>query len=149
MKLARPLLSFLLGILVVLTVAPCPLYAAVVEEREFRYEAERFRLTPQADGTTRVTLRGAAREEAAGQPDLPLMGERVELPVGLRLAEVRVVGLETALAMMATTLAANTTSSGTALGHSSHVSPEKTPGQTSRLGGWSGSVRGGNGSEVG
>ena len=96
MKLARPLLSFLLGILVVLTVAPCPLYAAVVEEREFRYEAERFRLTPQADGTTRVTLRGAAREEAAGHPDLPLIGERIELPVGLRLAEVRVVGLETA-----------------------------------------------------
>jgi len=95
-KSPRLLLTVLFGVLFPLVALPVPATASVVLQREFRYEAARFHLAGLADGTTRVAMRGAARDDTPGQADLPLVGERVELPVGLRLAEVRLVGIETA-----------------------------------------------------
>ncbi len=96
MKLPRLSLPVLSGVSFLLALAVGSASASVVIEREFHYEAARFRVSPRADGTSLVAMRGAARDDRPGQADLPMLGERVELPVGLRLAEVRVLELETA-----------------------------------------------------
>ena len=88
-------LSVLLGSAIWTAVAPGAASASTVIEREFRYGPGRFELTRNADGTTQVGMSSATREYTAGRPDLPLVGERVELPLGLRLAAVEIVGLET------------------------------------------------------
>jgi peptidase C25-like protein/VCBS repeat protein len=70
--------------------------AAGVIEREFRYPSERFRLVAR-DGATEVTMAGGALETAPGRPDLPLVGEAIELPAGMRVSAVEVTELETEL----------------------------------------------------
>jgi len=89
-------LSILLGaaLWTVLLSAAAP--ASTTIEREFRYSPSRFDLTRNADGTTQVRMRASTREFAPGRPDLPLVGERVELPPLQRLAAVEIVELETA-----------------------------------------------------
>ncbi len=88
-------LAILLGSVIWTVVAPGAASASTTIEREFRYGRDQFELTRNADGTTHVEMSSATREGTAGRPDLPLVGERVELPLGLRLAAVEIVGLET------------------------------------------------------
>ena len=89
-------LSIVLGLAIWTAVVPGAVSASTVIEREFRYGPGQFELSRNADGTTQVGMNSATREYTAGRPDLPLVGERVELPLGLRLAAVEIVGLETA-----------------------------------------------------
>ncbi len=96
MKLARLLTTVLFGIALQSAAAPAPSAAPATLEREFRYEASRFRLATLSDGTTRITLSGATRDYTPGHPDLPLVAERVELPPGTRLAGVRLLETSTA-----------------------------------------------------
>ena len=70
--------------------------ASTILEREFRYGPERFALARLADGTTVVEMPGAIHEFTPGRPDLPQRGEPLELPAGMRVAQVEVVALETA-----------------------------------------------------
>jgi hypothetical protein len=85
-----------LGTAVLLAMLASTASASIILEREFRYGPERFRLGRNADGTTQVEMSASARDYTAGRPDLPLVGEPVELPVGMRLAGVEVAGLVTA-----------------------------------------------------
>jgi hypothetical protein len=64
-------------------------------ELEFRYGPDRYVLTPRG-GVTEVGWRGAMPEFRAGRPDLPWIGERVELPAGTRVGRVEVMAVETA-----------------------------------------------------
>ncbi len=88
-------LSFVLGPLSWVAIASGAAPAPTAIEREFHYGPGQFTLTPNADGTTQVEMGSGTREYAAGRPDLPLVGERVELPLGSRLAAVEVLELET------------------------------------------------------
>ena len=45
---------------------------------------------------TDVEVKGATREFTAGRPDLPWVGERVEIPSGLKVVGVEVVSIESA-----------------------------------------------------
>jgi peptidase C25-like protein/VCBS repeat protein/flagellar hook capping protein FlgD len=65
-------------------------------ERDFVYGAGRFQLGRNADGTTEVAMTRAIRDFTPGHPDLPLVGERVELPAGMKVTGVQVVAIETA-----------------------------------------------------
>jgi hypothetical protein len=68
--------------------------AATTIERTFRYGDDRFTLTRTNDGVA-VTMTGdAMREFAPGQPDLPMVSEIVDLPAGMRVANVSVAGLD-------------------------------------------------------
>ena len=69
--------------------------ATTLLESEFTFPAERFSLTAR-NGETLIEYRGASREFAAGRPDLPWMGELVEVPAGLRLVRVEVLDLQSA-----------------------------------------------------
>ncbi len=89
-------LSSWMGLTLWMAMAPGAASASTTIEREFRYGADRFELTRNPDGTTQVGMSSATREYTVGQPDLPLVGERVELPPGSRLAAVEIIGLETA-----------------------------------------------------
>ena len=64
-------------------------------EREFRYDPGRFSIV-QKGGETRVEMRDAGSEFTPGHPDLPVVGEMVELPAGMRAVAVEVVSLATA-----------------------------------------------------
>jgi hypothetical protein len=90
------ILSILLGLTSWSVAVPDAALASTTIEREFSYSQDRLDLTRNADGTTQVGMSSAMREYTAGRPDLPLVGERVELPPGLRLAAVEIVGLVTA-----------------------------------------------------
>jgi len=68
--------------------------ASTTLEREFHYGPERFALEVNADGSTRVGMRLSAREYRPGRPDLPLVGERVELPPGTRLVALEIVDVQ-------------------------------------------------------
>ena len=94
-KLFGLVLSILLGPAIGSVPASGAVPASTTIEREFRYGPARFELTRNADGTTQVEMSSATREYTSGRPDLPLVGERVELPLGLRLSAVEVVSLET------------------------------------------------------
>ena len=89
-------LSILLGAALWTSVSPGAAHASTTIEREFRYDPARFGLTRNADGTTQVQMSASTREYAPGRPDLPLVGERVLLPAGQRLASVEILELETA-----------------------------------------------------
>jgi hypothetical protein len=94
-KRTRLVPCILLGLALGLAVAPAAVSASTTIEREFRYDAGRFDLTRNADGTIQVGMSSATREYTPGRPDLPLVGERVELPPGMRIAGVELVALET------------------------------------------------------
>jgi hypothetical protein len=88
-------LSIMLGSAISGGGAPGAALGSTTIEREFRYGADRFELTRNVDGTTLVGMSSATREYSAGRPDLPLVGERLGLPPGLRLAAVEIIALET------------------------------------------------------
>src|SRR5439155_1609936 len=69
--------------------------ATTLLEREFTFPAERFSLSAR-NGETLIEYRGASREFTAGRPDLPWMGELVEVPAGLKLVRVEVLDLQSA-----------------------------------------------------
>jgi Peptidase family C25/FG-GAP-like repeat len=73
-----------------------PVHAATTIEREFRYPATRMKLTQNSDGTTQVVMPELQRDFTPGHPDLPLAGERVDLPDGMRVSAVEVIAVETA-----------------------------------------------------
>lgn len=77
------------GLIPFLVLAALPAAAAtpVTIERELRYDPARFSLV-QRDGETVVEMTGAARELAPGRPDLPLLGEPIELPDCVRVTGV-------------------------------------------------------------
>jgi len=71
-------------------------HAGTVFEREFRYEAGRFRVAAEGARTT-VAMAGAEPEFTAGQPDLPWLAEPIDLPPRARISRVQVLALETGL----------------------------------------------------
>ncbi len=77
-----------LGVLVV------PALGATSIEREFRYERGRITLDTHS-GRTVVEMDGSTREFTPGQPDLPRVGERVDLPEGYQVASIDVLELVT------------------------------------------------------
>jgi hypothetical protein len=66
---------------------------ATTLEREIGFDPSRVRLETRG-GATEVSIAGAAREFRPGLPDLPWLGERIELPAGMRLTGVEVVAME-------------------------------------------------------
>jgi Peptidase family C25/FG-GAP-like repeat len=86
---AAPLLS-----LILISAQPVPSPAANSVEREFRFSGDAIRLT-QVDGRTEVRVRDAMPTFEAGQPDLPWVGELIDLPDGARVTSVRVLEIET------------------------------------------------------
>jgi hypothetical protein len=81
--------------LLLLVAASTASAAPATIEREFRYDAGRFAVV-QRGAETRVEMTGATREFVAGRPDLPSVGELIELPPGVRVTGVEVVSLATA-----------------------------------------------------
>lgn len=69
--------------------------AASTQECEFRFGPDQVRLI-RAGGRTRVTVDRGAVEERPGLPDLPSVGETVEVPTGMRVVGVEVLELESA-----------------------------------------------------
>jgi len=65
-------------------------------EHELRYDARRFSVVERG-GETWVDMQGATREFTPGRPDLPLIGEPIELPDDVRVTGVEVISLGTAL----------------------------------------------------
>ena len=63
--------------------------------REFRYDAARVHVA-RANGLTHVELDGDVSQARPGEADLPVVGERVEIPVGSSVARLEIVTLETA-----------------------------------------------------
>src|SRR4249920_551549 len=87
--------SFAAGVAMLLLLAGAvPSHAATTIEREFRFAPERIRLTAHGD-ETEITATGGMREFRAGRPDLPWIGQRVELPLGMRVASIEVLELRT------------------------------------------------------
>jgi len=78
-----------------LALIPTLASAAAVIDREFRYGPERIHLAVR-DGRTRVQVKDGMHEFSPGQPDLPSVGERIELPAGMKVVGVEVTALETA-----------------------------------------------------
>jgi hypothetical protein len=69
--------------------------AATTLERELSFDPASVRIATH-DGITDIAFPGATREFRAGQPDLPWVGRRIELPAGQRLIRVEVIGIESA-----------------------------------------------------
>ena len=65
-----------------------------VIERDFRYGAERVRVTEQG-GRTRVEAPRGLPEDRPGMPDLPSISEVIEVPAGMKAVGVDVLDLET------------------------------------------------------
>ena len=72
-----------------------PAGATTVLIREFRYRPELVSLS-QKDGLTEVRLARGIPEYRPGRPDLPMLDERVEIPVGTRVTRVDVLVVESA-----------------------------------------------------
>ena len=68
--------------------------SALTLEREVRIDPARVSVSI-ANGVASVDARGATREYAAGRPDLPWISERVDLPDGMKLTQVEVIGVTT------------------------------------------------------
>ena len=62
--------------------------------REFRYGPGLIS-TVQKTGVTEVVVQGGVPEFSPGRPDLARISERVEIPAGMRVDNVEVLGLET------------------------------------------------------
>jgi peptidase C25-like protein/VCBS repeat protein/fibronectin type III domain protein len=77
-------------------VPPAAAATPVVVEKVLRYEPGRFSVVERG-GETLVEMRGASREFTPGRPDLPLLGEPIELPDDVRVSRVEVVSLATAV----------------------------------------------------
>ncbi|MFM8559588.1 MAG: hypothetical protein ACKOC6_08310, partial [bacterium] len=89
----RPVLSLpLIALALVLGVVPA---SALTIERVVTFDPARLQVTTDR-GRTRVSAAGGMPEFGAGRPDLPWVSERVDLPAGMRIERVEVVGLETA-----------------------------------------------------
>ena len=67
---------------------------ALTLEREVRIDPARVSVSI-ANGVASVDARGATREYTAGRPDLPWISERVDLPDGMKLTQVEVLGVTT------------------------------------------------------
>ncbi|MEY4069413.1 MAG: hypothetical protein RL721_27 [Candidatus Eisenbacteria bacterium] len=88
----RPILSLpLVALAIVLGVVPA---SAVTLERVVTFDPARLQVSTDR-GLTRVGFKGGMHEFAAGRPDLPWVSERVDLPAGMRIERVEVLGLET------------------------------------------------------
>jgi hypothetical protein len=70
-----------------------PASAATTEEREFRFAADRFELR-RSGGATEVHVRGGVEDPTPGRPALPWLAETLEVPAGLRVARVEIVGAD-------------------------------------------------------
>jgi hypothetical protein len=82
------------GILLCAGLLTLPAFAATTLEREFRPDRAHLSLVERG-GRTHVEFAGAAREVRPGMPDLPWIGERIDLPDGFRVAKVEVLELDT------------------------------------------------------
>src|SRR5213593_2888808 len=80
--------------LAVLCLSATTALASTALEREFVFPAGRFHLVPHG-AVTEVRVDGAAPSLAQGAPELPWLGELVELPPGTRVASVQVTSLAT------------------------------------------------------
>lgn len=75
--------------------AVVPMATATTLDHRFQYSTERFSLH-QDRGATIVEMQGATRDFTPGHPDLPWVGEMIEVPAGQRVTQVQVVSIETA-----------------------------------------------------
>jgi hypothetical protein len=83
----------LLGATLLLFTVVGPTWADVTLEREFSLDPARVRIE-QAGGSLRVSLPGGMREFRPGRPDLPWQAERIDVPLGMRVRAVEVIGIE-------------------------------------------------------
>jgi hypothetical protein len=83
------------SLLLIATAGAAPAAPAALVH-EFRYDAGRFSVA-QKGGEAQVEMAGATREFIPGRPDLPMVGELIELPAGVRVVGVEVVSLATAM----------------------------------------------------
>ncbi|MBI1797228.1 MAG: VCBS repeat-containing protein [Candidatus Eisenbacteria bacterium] len=84
------------GLFLLLITASSATAATTTLDHQFRYGAERFRLVPSVHGTI-VAMKGASREFTPGKPDLPVVGENIEIPAGMRVTGVEVRSIVTDL----------------------------------------------------
>ena len=68
--------------------------SALTLDREVRIDPKRVTVSI-AKGVATVDAKGATREYRAGQPDLPWISERIDLPAGTKLTRVEVISAET------------------------------------------------------
>ena len=86
---------FVIPLVVLVVSAVARNASALTLEREVRIDPARVSVSI-AQGVASVEARGAAtREYRAGQPDLPWISERVDLPAGMKLTRVEVLAVET------------------------------------------------------
>jgi hypothetical protein len=90
----KPGILSLTGAAILLLTTAGTLRAANSIEKEFSFDPARIRVTRAGDAL-RVSLPGAMREFRAGRPDLPWRSEEIDLPVGMRVRQVEILGLET------------------------------------------------------
>src|SRR5258706_8876162 len=96
-RMIRPHRPALLVPCLFLVLAAHPAGAAPATiEHQLRFDARRFTVL-ERNGETMVDMQGGSREFTPGRPDLPLLGEPVELPDDVRVTGVEVVSLGTAL----------------------------------------------------
>src|SRR5262249_4460352 len=62
-------------------------------DREFTFPAEKFKLERTSEGA-HVVADGAIPEITPGQPEWPWMSRIVDLPQGMRLASIEVLGID-------------------------------------------------------
>jgi hypothetical protein len=87
----NPPIAPVLGLLLALA----PLARAESIDRHFGYDASRVHVSTRGDYTA-VDVTGGVREFQPGRPDLPWVSESVDLPAGMRVARVQVLGVTTA-----------------------------------------------------
>ncbi len=85
-----------LALLPLLLLLPAPpASGAPPIEREFRFSADRFSVVERG-GEAVVGMTGSTREDRPGHPDLPVLGELIELPPGMRVTGLEVISAGTA-----------------------------------------------------
>jgi hypothetical protein len=70
--------------------------ASATLERRFQYSSDRFTMRQEGSSTV-VEMEGATREFTLGRPDVPWLGELVEVPGDQRVTGIEVVSIETAV----------------------------------------------------
>jgi uncharacterized repeat protein (TIGR01451 family) len=91
----RPRFVLPLALLAAVSATPA---SALTLEREVRLDANRLQATSR-DGVVSLVARGGTHEFTPGRPDLPWLSERIDLPAGMKLVAVEVVGVRTELLM--------------------------------------------------
>src|SRR6185503_13044780 len=82
------------GLFLLFVFASTAAAAPLTLDREFRFAADRFKVV-QKNGETTVSMKDATHEFTAGRPDLPVLGENIAIPAGMRVTGVEVRSADT------------------------------------------------------